>query len=232
MTRPDLAYESVEHSGHNKDAKVKDLKSINKLIDRAKKTSQKIRFGKVTKNINDAKVFAICDASHMRRDEKTKGVMGRFIFLSDQEEKTVCPIMWKSKTIATVCKSAKSAETRSADKCIEDAVYIARCLKELISGERGWSQFEVDVRTDSKSLIDSIDSSRQIDDKLLRPTIKWMKQMLDGKHVRTIRWVDGTSCIADILTKPGAALTQTTMEILNSGQMIDLESSTKAKQSS
>ena len=32
MPRPDLAYESVEHSGHNKDAKVRDLKSINKLV--------------------------------------------------------------------------------------------------------------------------------------------------------------------------------------------------------
>ena len=153
--------------------------------------------------------------------------MGRFIFLSDQEEKRVCPIAWKSKTIATVCKSAKSAETRAADKCIEEAVYVARCLKELITGERGDRQLEVDIRTDSKSLIDSIDSSRQIDDKLLRPTVKWMKQMLDGKQVRTVRWVDGENCIADILTKPGAPLTQATMKILETGEMIDLESSRK-----
>ena len=153
---------------------------MNKLIERAKKTSGKIRFSKVTEDIHDAKILAISDASHLRRDEKTKGVMGRFIFLSDKEEKNVCPISWKSKTIATVCKSAKSAETRSADKCIEEAVYVARCIKELITGERGWSQLDVDVRTDSQSLIDSIDSSRQIDDKLLRPTVKWMKQMLDA----------------------------------------------------
>ena len=148
--------------------------------------------------------------------------MGRFIFLSDQEEKNVCPIPWKSKTIPTVCKSAKSAETRSADKCIEEAVYIARSLKELITGERGWSQLDVDVRTDSKSLIDSIESSRQIDDKLLRPTIKWMKQMLDGGQVRTMRWVDGRKCNADILTKPGAPLTEATLNVMQSGKMIEM----------
>ena len=129
MTRPDLAYDSVSLSGHNKDARVKDIKSMNKLIERAKKTSGKIRFSKVTEDIHDAKILAISDASHLRRDEKTKGVMGRFIFLSDKEEKNVCPISWKSKTIATVCKSAKSAETRSADKCIEEAVYVARCIR-------------------------------------------------------------------------------------------------------
>ena len=222
MTRPDLAFDSVELSGHNKDAKVRDIKSMNKLLDRAKKNAGKIRFGKVTDDIKNAKILAVCDASHLRREEKTKGVMGRFLFLSNQEETKVCPIGWKSKTIATVCKSAKSAETRSADKCIEEAVYVARCMKELITGERGWSQLDVDLRTDSKSLIDSIDSSRQIDDKLLRPTIKWMKQMLDAKQVRSIRWVDGTSCIADILTKPGAPLTQTTMDILELGDMIDM----------
>ena len=227
MTRPDLAYDSVELSGHNKDAKVKDLKAMNKLIERAKKTSGRIRFSKVSDNIQDAKILAICDASHLRREEKTKGVMGRFIFLSDQEERKVCPIVWKSKTIATVCKSAKSAETRSADKCIEEAVYVARCMKELLTGERGHSQLDVDVRTDSKSLIDSIDSSRQIDDKLLRPTVKWIKQMLDGEQLRTIRWVDGTNCIADILTKPGAPLTQATMNIMKTGDMIDLEKSKK-----
>ena len=165
-TRPDIAYEAVELYGHSKDAKVKDLKSINKLIDKAKKTPGRIRFTKVAKHIEDAKILAICDASHLRQDDKTKGVMGRFIFLSDKHEKKVCPIVWKSKTIPTVCKSAKSAETRSADKCIEDAIYIARCVKEIITGERGNSQIAVDVRTDSKSLIDSIESSRQIDDKL------------------------------------------------------------------
>ena len=66
--------------------------------------------------------------------------MGMMIFLSSQEEEKVGPIIWKSKTLPTVCKTVKDADTRAADKCVEDAIYIARCLKEIYSGERGESQ--------------------------------------------------------------------------------------------
>ena len=59
--------------------------------------------------------------------------MGRFIFLSNPEETKVFPIGWKSKTIHTVCKSAKAAETRALDTCVEDSVYIAHCVKENLT---------------------------------------------------------------------------------------------------
>ena len=157
----------------------------------------------------------------MKIEQKTKCVRGEFIFLSNLEETKVSPIYWKSKCISTVCKSAKSAETRALDKCMEDAVYIARSVKEVYTGLRGHNQLKVDILTDSMSLIDSINSTRQIEDKLTRPVVKWMKQMLDSRMVSSLRWVDTKLCVADILTKTSDPLTETVMSINGSGQMIE-----------
>ena len=122
-----------------------------------------------------------------------------------------------------MCKTVKDAETRAADKCVEDAIYIARSLKEIYSGERGESQIKVDICTDSQSLIDSLESTKQIDSKLLRPIVKYMKQMLDSEMVSTIRWVDTNVCVADILTKPArCVLTSKVMDVLKSGNIINL----------
>ena len=69
MTRPDLAYDSVDLSGHNKDAKIRDIKSMNKLIERAKKTTGRIKFSKVTENIHDAKVLASKERGEDQRSD-------------------------------------------------------------------------------------------------------------------------------------------------------------------
>ena len=83
--------------------------------------------------------------------------------------------MWKAKTIPTVCKSAKAAETRTADKAIDDGVYCARTIYEVYTGLRGENQIPVTVLTDSKSLLDSVESTKQVDEKLIRPLVQFMK---------------------------------------------------------
>ena len=149
--------------------------------------------------------------------------MGRMVLLSSLEEDRVAQILWKAKTIPTVCKTVKDAETRAADKCVEDSIYIARCIKEIYTGLRGDSEIQVDIRTDSQSLVDSLESSKQIDIKLLRPIIKFMKQMLDSKMINIVRWIDTEVCMADILTKPSrCALTAKVMDVLRTGNMMDL----------
>ena len=201
---------------------------MNKLIQRAKKTSGIIKYSKVCDDPKDIKILGISDASHLKKEEKTKGVMGRVIYLSNQDETKVCPIGWKSKVIQTVCKSAKAAETRALDKCVEESIYVARCLKEILTGERGNAQVCVDVRTDSESLLDSLTSSRQNDDKLLRPTVKWPSQMIDAHMVNSIKWVDTKQCLADVLTKAGNdRLTAKLMDVMKTGNMIDLNYSDK-----
>ena len=138
-------------------------------------------------DLSDLKILAVTDAAYLKLEDKTKSVLGRFIFMTNNDESVVAPIAWKSKCIPTVCKSAKDAETRAADKCSEKAIYIARAVKELFTGERGESQIKVDMLTDSMPLLDSLNSTKQVDNKLLRPLIKYMKSCLDAKMITSVR---------------------------------------------
>ena len=226
MSRPDISYDCLEISCHSKDAKVKDLRNTRKVLKKAKENYSELKYSRIGP-YEDLKILVITDGAYLKLEEKTKSVMGRFIFLTNKNEDKVAPLLWKSKCISTVCKSAKDAETRAADKAIEDGVYVARCVREVYTGERGEAQIPVDVVTDSQPLVDSVNSSRQVDNKLLRPIIKFMKQMLDSGAVSGLRWCDTKVCVADMLTKKGSSLTPVAMKILQTGNMIDLSERNK-----
>ena len=141
MTRPDLSYDCLNLSCHTKSATIGDIKEANKAIRKAKSYPGEIHYGRIG-DLNNLKVLGISDASYLKQEERTKSLMGRMIFLSTQLEENVAPIVWKAKTIPTVCKTVKDAETRAPDKCVEDSIYIARFIKEIYSGERGDSQIQ------------------------------------------------------------------------------------------
>jgi glutaredoxin 2 len=48
---------------------------------------------------------------------------------------------------------------------MEDSIYIARMIQEIYSGNVGENQIPVVVKIDSKTLLDSLNSSKQIDEK-------------------------------------------------------------------
>ena len=83
--------------------------------------------------------------------------------------------------------------------------------------------------TDSQSLIDSINSTKQIESKLLRCTIKWIKQMVDSGFINSIRWCDTEVCLSDCLIKQGSKLGNTLLKICANGEMIDLKYSNKKR---
>ena len=103
---------------------------MNKVIKKAKDNDSFVKYVRVGK-LDEMKVLVINDGAYLKLEEKTKSVMGRFILLSNKEETKVALLLWKSKCIPTVCKSAKDAETRAADKAIEDGIYITRSIKEI-----------------------------------------------------------------------------------------------------
>ena len=83
QTRPDLSFNSLEMSYHNKDARINDIQKINKVIRKVKAGDSVVKFSQLG-NIENLKVLAVSDAALYKTEEKTKGVAGRFIFLSNQ----------------------------------------------------------------------------------------------------------------------------------------------------
>ena len=226
MSRPDLSFDTLDLAGYNNNATIQQLKRINKVVEKAKNEEGSVLFRRIG-DFRDLKVLAISDGGLNRREDWTQSIMGKIVLLSNKEETIVAPLLWKSKTIQTVCKSAKTVETRACDKVIEDGIYLARCISEVYTGKRGDSQIPVHVVNDSQSLIDSVNSTRQVEEKLMRPLVKWIKQMMDAGCVSDLRWCDTQVCLSDALTKPGSRLAPVLLDIWRSGNMIDISYSRK-----
>ena len=122
--------------------------------------------------------------------------------LGNRNSTRVSPLYWKSKQIQNVCHSAKEAETRNILKNVDLAVYLSAQLSLLLFGESE-SKIPVKVYTDSKPLLDSIASSKQVEQKLLRNTMTDLKKKLEVGDVASYSWIETKAMTADVLTKEG-----------------------------
>ena len=199
MTRPDLCFDARELSSRNKDATYADIKKANKILKKAQKEDVSIKFSHLG-NLEDLKITAFTDSSYRNCPNKIKSIGGRYIALTNQVG-NASPLIWKSKTIQQVCKSVKTAETRSLERGVEDAIYLARMLQEIYTGQVSEDQIPVDVKIDSKTLLDSLNSTKQVDEKTIRHLIAWLKEQLFDKKVKQIDWVCSEEMIADVFTK-------------------------------
>ena len=125
--------------------------------------------------------------------------------LRNMHSNKASPIFWKSKQIRHVCHSAKEAETRNIMKLVDTSVYLGEQLSALLFGDVACT-VPLNVYTDSKPLLDSIASTKQVEERLLRNTMTDLKKKLELNSIKGYSWVDTKSMTADILTKEGGDL--------------------------
>ena len=182
LTRPDISFDARELSTKNKDPTYEDLKHANKVLKKAQlERDVTLKFSKLG-NMKDLKIIAYTDSSYRNSEDKEKSVGGRLVVLANKDGESN-PIIWKSKTIQQVSKSIKSAETRSLERGMEDAIYLARMVEEVHTGIVSENQIPVEMKIDSKKLHDSINSSKQVAEKTIRHLVSWIKQQKEEKTV-------------------------------------------------
>ena len=129
-------------------------------------------------------------------NEESQG--GLIIFLRDETGKR-CPIFWQSRKIDRVVNSTLAAETMALVEGAGTAVYMAGIIKELIRN--------VNIRilcyTDNKSLVESLYSSKQVNDRRLRLDVNVIENMLARGEISRVIWVNSKDQLADCLTKRG-----------------------------
>ena len=117
-----------------------------------------------------------------------------------------------------MCKSAKSAETRAVDLSSDDGIFLAMSISEIYTGKKGKDQLPMVVKCDSQSLIDSLNSTKQVEEKLMRNIVQHLKDLITRKQILRVDWVDTNNCHADILTKKGARGCDKVLTILKTGR--------------
>ena len=85
---------------------------------------------------------------------------------------------------------------------VDTAVYLLHQLS-ILQFYNIKQRIPVRVKTDSLALLESIASSKQVDQRLLRNTMVDLKQKLIDGEVSLYNWIDTKSMTVDVFTKGG-----------------------------
>ena len=193
--RPDLAVYALGLAQRQKDAKIKDLKTVNRVLKRMREKESKIEFSRVGGK-GELCVMGVSDASYHQQEKSTAG---EIIMLGSTRTPAAVPLYWRSGVVRNVCMSPKAAETRAMVKLVDDSTYIRQQLELMLGYEIGTRLF-----TDSRPLLETLGSSSQIEEKQLRKSIAFLKQFLETENVDSYSWIEGTEIVADVFTKQGS----------------------------
>ena len=213
-TRPDLAFEVTDLSTKFKQAKVEDLLRANKIAIKVKHTPSLITFP----CLGDVKKWSIklfTDASKSNMSDKISTARGFLVFLVGEGNRS-CLIHWECNKVQRVVRSTLAAEGLALCDGLSSAILLRRLVQEYLGITE--EMIPIDTFTDNKSLFEAVHSTKLVQDDLLLLDIAAIKQLLEKKEVRSVRWIPGNLQLADCLTKRGAA-GQQLRETIQSGRL-------------
>ena len=198
QTRADVAFDCCELSTVLHNAKVEDIITANKVVQRLKKKDVTV----VMPALDDVTNLCIeCYSDASFGNLPGGGSQGGYIiFISDGNGHS-CPVAWQSKKIRRVVKSTLAAETLALLEAAEAGVYLATLFKQILNLSDGPI---VKCFVDNKSLVDSLNSTTTVEDKLLRINMAVLKDMLHRRDLHSVTWVRTAHQLANALTKKGA----------------------------
>ena len=84
---------------------------------------------------------------------------------------------------------------------LEDAIYHQELIDEILH-----LPFKIPITAyvDNRSVMEALESTRQVDDKRLRIDISGIKESTFKNEIQSIKWCPGASQFANTLTKKGA----------------------------
>ena len=156
-TRPDLSFTALQMSKNNKEATISDLRDVDRVLKKVRERESKMKCEHIWDK-GEINVVGIGDASFKTGD---KAVGGFMLFLTNSLMTRASPIYWKAKQIDRVCHSLKDAETLNLLTIVEDSVYAASQMEQMLYGDV-LRRIPIYLFTDSESTLESVTSSKQI----------------------------------------------------------------------
>merc|ERR1712240_404550 len=175
-------------------ALLKDLRDINRIIEKIGEKESKVVFGRVARK-QDTCMIGISDASYHQENP----TIATMIMIGNVKHKRNAPVYWKIGVVNRVCTTPKASETRGVMLVVDDANNVMDQLKDLLNAE-----IKVKIFTESRPLLETLGSTSQVAEKGLRKSIAYLKEHLKLGSVESYGWIEGKDIIADILTKIGS----------------------------
>ena len=238
--RPDLVGEVSILSSRVPDLRVKDLKDLNKTVERAKATSGDCVTVKGIPE-KDIGFGVVSDASYGNvRDGGSQGghCVVAFNVGIHQGETVDCNILyWKSGRIHRVVNSTLAAESMSLSRALGDLMWCVTLFNELVHVGFELKEWERSLQhrrlcvipgkqegpqnlavVDAKSLYDHLskETCGQTSDRRTAIEMQIIRQTLSELRA-SIRWVDHNRMLVDALTKMGGNA-EPLIQVLRTGQ--------------
>ena len=107
-------------------------------------------------------------------------------------------------------KSTLAAETLALLDCAEAAVFLSSVVFELTD-----HKVPIKCYVDNKSLVESLGSSKLVDDERLRIDMAVLKDMMHRNEIGSVSWVPTVDQLANGLTKRGASVASLLSAVTN-----------------
>jgi len=214
LTRPDLAYNTNTLSripaGTDLKAKIKEART---LVETARKTPLEIKYEKLGA-LNDLSLEVHADASFGGGLRSTEG----FIIFLRGDGNRCAPVAWRSRVINRACKLVKTTETIALEDGTNMAIGLGRQLKQIMTGKVEEIPVPIWGSSDSGSLIESLKSTKQVDEHPMRMHVERLKNHKHKGFVTGYKWVPTNEQMADPLTKAKADSTKL-RQVLKTGYL-------------
>ena len=199
-------------------ANYKDALYAQKAIKRALKRNVQLKFSHLG-NIKDLHFELYPDASlgNMESELLTKSMMGYFVCLSNRENK-INPLNWKSKVIEKVAPDIKTAETLALEQALDDTIHLRNILSEIYFADENHLKIPININEDSKSLVESIFSTKKVKRKTMRVVISKIQEQLINGNIMDVEHVKSQNQLADVFTKCGVC-PEKLLKVLESGKL-------------
>ena len=196
ISRPDISFQTCYASGIGKNASVKDINYINKVVKQVKNNLYSIKIPSL--DLTCLKLVTYTDASF--KNLPNGGSQGGYtVFLCD--ENSSIPISWRSRRLKRIVRSTLAAETLALCEGCDASFFVSNMLTEVLGIK---NKIESHVLTDNKSLFNAANTSNEIDDLKLKVELSEIRQQVDNKDI-ILHWIETKDNLADCLTKIGAS---------------------------
>ena len=205
QTRADVCYDLLELSMNAGKAAIKDVKASTKVVNHLKNTPLKIKFNKLDGDEWFVSVYP--DAAKNTLPDGESSAMGYIIFLSNGhvtgEVRKVCPLYWKSAKIPRIVGSSFEGEAIA----LEEGLNVAFTIMKDLAAITGIPEhlLKVEALCDCDDVVKAVNATTQ---KSGLGRTSWeigrIRQMIEKKEVTRVKWHEGQSNVADVLTKRGA----------------------------
>lgn len=217
QTRPDLAYDTLEHSTYTKSLQIKHLISINKVVRKLNNGPKYLFYRSIDLGKSELKIIVYSDASLGNLPNRKDSGRGYMVFLYNNEG-IANVLSWSASKVKRRVHSVFGAETLGFTDAISAAIYIRQIISEILYGNPRSHIIPVIGMVDSKQLHDQIYSTTQCKDQRMRLDVAEIQESVQSGEIEKVLWVPTKEMYADCLTKKGVN-PQNIIDIVESGTL-------------